>query len=134
LHVLGHDGDSLGVDGAEVGVFEESNEVCLGGLLESEDSGRLESEVTLELGCDFADESLERKLSDEELGALLESSDFSEGNGAGSESVGLFDSTDGGGSDLLGLLVGDVLAGSFATGVLSCGLLGACHFISVFSY
>ncbi len=38
LEVLGHDGDSLGVDGAEVGVFEESNHVGLRSLLESEDS------------------------------------------------------------------------------------------------
>jgi hypothetical protein len=33
LHVPGHDGDPLGVDGAEVGVLEESDEVCLGGVL-----------------------------------------------------------------------------------------------------
>jgi hypothetical protein len=38
LDVLWHDGDSLGVDGAEVGVFEETNEVGLGGFLEGEDS------------------------------------------------------------------------------------------------
>ena len=37
LDVLGHDGDSLGVDGAEVGVFEESDEVGLAGFLESHD-------------------------------------------------------------------------------------------------
>jgi len=29
LDVLGHDGDTLGVDGAQVGVFEESYEVGL---------------------------------------------------------------------------------------------------------
>ena len=39
LHVLGHDGDSLGVDGAQVGVFEEADQVGLGGFLESEDGG-----------------------------------------------------------------------------------------------
>ena len=98
LDILWHDGDSLGVDGAEVGVFEETNEVGLGGFLESEDGGGLESEVILELRGNLSDESLERKLSDEELSALLESSDFSEGNGAGSESVWLLDSTGGGSS------------------------------------
>ena len=81
------------MDGAEVGVLEESNEVSLSCFLEGKDGRRLESKVALELGCDFADESLEGKLSDEELGALLESSDFTEGNGAWSESVGLLDST-----------------------------------------
>ena len=128
LEVLWHDGDSLGVDGAEVGVFEESNEVGLGGFLEGEDGGALESEVVLELRGDLTDESLEGKLSDEELGALLESSDFTESNCAWSESVWLLDAADGGSLGLLGLLVSDVLSGGFATGVLSSGLLGSCHF------
>ena len=35
LDVLGHDGDPLGVDGAEVGVFEQSNQVGFAGLLQS---------------------------------------------------------------------------------------------------
>ena len=38
LEVLGHDGDTSGVDGGEVGVFEETDEVSLGGLLKGEDS------------------------------------------------------------------------------------------------
>ena len=127
LHVLGHDGDSLGVDGAEVGVLEETDHVGFGGLLEGEHGGGLESEVVLELRGNLSDESLEGELSDEELGALLESSDFSESNGSRSESVGLLDTT-GGGSLLLSLLVGDVLSGLLASGVLASGLLCAGHF------
>ena len=38
LDVLGHDGDTLGVDGAQVGVFEESYEVGFGSFLEGHDS------------------------------------------------------------------------------------------------
>jgi hypothetical protein len=34
LDVLGLDGDTLGVDGSEVGILEETNEVSLRGLLE----------------------------------------------------------------------------------------------------
>ena len=34
LNVLGHDGDALGMDGAQVGVLEESDEVCFRCLLE----------------------------------------------------------------------------------------------------
>ncbi len=114
------------MDGAEVGVFEETNEVGLGGFLECEHSGGLESQVVLEFAGNFSNESLERKFSDEEFSALLESSDFSESNCARSESVCLLDST---GLDgcLLGLFVCNVLSGSFATGVLSCGLLCSCH-------
>ena len=33
LDVLGHDGDTLGVDGAQVGVLEQRHEVGFGGLL-----------------------------------------------------------------------------------------------------
>ena len=34
LHVLWHDGDAFGVDGTQVGVFEETDEVGLRCLLE----------------------------------------------------------------------------------------------------
>ena len=37
------------MDGAEVGVLEEADEVGLGGLLEGEDGGGLEAEVGLEV-------------------------------------------------------------------------------------
>ena len=88
MHVLGHDGNSLGVEGAEVGVFEKSDHVSFSGFLEGEDGGALETEVVLEFGGDFTDESLEGELADEEFSRFLESSDFSEGNSSWSESVG----------------------------------------------
>ena len=71
LDVLGHDGDTLGVDGAQVGVLEEANKVGLGGLLKGEDGGSLEPQVGLEVLGDLADEALEGELPDEELGRLL---------------------------------------------------------------
>ena len=77
LEVLGHDGHSLGVDGAEVGVLEESDEVSFGSLLEGQNGGGLESQVLFELLGDFSDESLERKLSQQQVGGLLVFSDFS---------------------------------------------------------
>ena len=67
----GHDCHPLGVDGAEVGVLEEGDEVRLGGLLESDDGGSLESEIILEILGDLADKALEGQLADEELGGLL---------------------------------------------------------------
>ena len=127
LHVLGHDGDSLGVDGAEVGVFEKSDHVGFSGLLEGEDGGRLESKVSLEVVSDFSNESLERKLSDEEFSGFLESSDLSEGDGSWSESVGSLDSTGGWGLTF-GLLVSDVFSWLLSTGHFSSGMLGSCHF------
>ena len=62
MNVLGHDGDPLGVDGAEVGVLKETHEVGLTGLLESHHSGALKAEVGLEILSDLSDETLERQL------------------------------------------------------------------------
>jgi hypothetical protein len=49
LDVLGLDGDTLGVDGAQVGVLEERDEVRLDGLLKSTDGGGLEAKIALEV-------------------------------------------------------------------------------------
>jgi hypothetical protein len=49
LDVLGLDGDALGVDGAQVGVLEEGDEVRLDRLLEGADGRRLEAEIRLEV-------------------------------------------------------------------------------------
>ena len=62
LDVLGHDGNPLGVDGAEFGVLEESHKVSLAGLLQSHHSRALEAQVGLEILGDLSDETLERQL------------------------------------------------------------------------
>ena len=129
LHVLGHDGDTLGMDGAEVGVLEEADHVSLRGLLEGKDGRGLETELVSVLRSDLTDESLEGEFSNEKLGALLESSDFSESDGSWSESVWLLDST--GGWVLFGSLVGDVLSWVLGSGALAGSLLGAGHFSSL---
>ena len=45
LHVLWHDGDTLRVDRAQVGILEEGDEVRLRCLLQREDGVRLEADV-----------------------------------------------------------------------------------------
>ena len=65
------DGDTFGVDGSQVGVLEQADEVRLGSLLERANGGRLEPQVGLEVLGDFTHEALEGKLADEELGRLL---------------------------------------------------------------
>ena len=128
LHVTGHDGDSLGVDGAEVGVLEEANHVSLRGLLEGKDGRGLETELVSVVRGDLTDESLERKFPDEQLGALLEASDLTESDGARSESVRSLDAAGGGLGLFGGSLVSDVLSWVLGAGVLAGGLLGAGHF------
>ena len=126
LDVLGHDGDTLGVDGAQVGVLEQTDQVGLAGLLESHDGGALEPQVGLEVLGDLPDQTLEGQLADEKLGGLLVSPDLSQGHGSGPVPVGLLDSA-GGGSRLPSGLGGQLLAGRFASGGFTGGLLGSCH-------
>jgi hypothetical protein len=126
LDVLWHDRDSLGVDGAQVGVLKKPDEVSLRSFLKSHDGGRLESEVSLEVLGDFSDESLEGQLSDEKLGGFLVTSDLSESNGSRSVSVGLLDSSSCW-SRFSSSLGGKLLSRSFASGGLAGGLLGSSH-------
>ena len=67
LDVLGHDGDSLGVDGAEVGVLKQPDQVGLAGLLQGHHGRALEPQVGLEVLGDLTDQPLEGELPDEQL-------------------------------------------------------------------
>ncbi|EJK66750.1 hypothetical protein THAOC_12298, partial [Thalassiosira oceanica] len=118
--------NTLGVDGAEVGILEEANEVGLGGLLEGEDGRSLEAEVALEVLGDLADEALERELADEEVGGLLVTADLTKGDGSGSVTVGLLDSS-GRRGGLASGLGGELLAGGLSSGGLAGGLLCSGH-------
>eukprot|EP00962_Isochrysis_galbana_P034821 scaffold11852_cov106-Isochrysis_galbana.AAC.2 len=95
LDVLGHDGDALGVDGAQVGVLEEAHK------------------------------ALERELADQELGRLLVPADLTERDGAWAVAVGLLDAACGRGRLAGGLggqlLPGRLAAGGLARGLLGAG-------------
>ncbi len=64
------------MDGAEVGILKERDEVSLDGLLQSTDGGGLESKVGLEVLGDLTDQALEGQLADEELRGLLVTTDL----------------------------------------------------------
>ena len=126
LNVLGHDGDTLGMDGTQVGVLKETNQVSLRGLLEGHDSRGLEAEVSLEVLGNFTDKALEGQLADEKLGGLLVTTDLTESNCAGTITMGLLDSS-GSRGRLAGSLGGELLPGGLASGGLASGLLGTGH-------
>jgi len=144
LDVLWHDGHTLGVDGAQVGVLKQTNQVSLAGLLKnifvndlkvgivcstdlkSANGSGLESEISFEILSDFSDETLEGELPDEELGGLLVPPDLPESHGTGPVPVGLLHSS-GGGSGLPGSLGGQLLPGSLSSSGLTSGLLGTGH-------
>ena len=133
LDVLGHDGHTLGVDGAQVGVLEESDQVSLAGLLQSHDSGALESQVGLEVLSDLTDQTLEGQFPDEELGALLVPPDLTESHGTGPVPVRLLNSS-GGRCALASGLGGQLLPWGLATSGLSSCLLCSCHLDSIVGY
>ena len=81
MNVLWLDGDTLGMDSSQVGVFKKTNKASLRSFLKSTDSRRLESQVSLEVLSDFTDKTLEWKLADQELGGLLVTTDFTKSNG-----------------------------------------------------
>ena len=126
LDVLGHDGDTLGVDGAQVGVLEESDQVSLAGLLECHHGGALESQVGLEVLGDLTDQTLEGEFPDEELGGLLVPPDLTESHCSGPVPVGFLDSP-GGWGGLASCLGGQLLAWGLASSGFAGGLLGSCH-------
>ena len=102
------------MDGAQVGIFEKSDQIGLRRFLQGHDGTALETKVGFEILGDFTDQTLEGKLSDQKLGRLLVASDFTKGNGSRSVSVRLLD-TSGGRGRLASSLGGQLLAGSFAS-------------------
>lgn len=126
LDVLGHDGDTLGVDGAQVGVFEQTDQVSFAGLLQCHHGGALETEIGLEVLSDLTDETLERELADQQLGTLLVTTDLTKSDGSGPVAMGLLD-TAGGRCALTRSLGGELLPRGFATGGFTSGLLSTGH-------
>jgi hypothetical protein len=126
LDVLGHNGDTLGMDGAQVGVLKETNKVSLRGLLESHDGRGLETEISLEVLGNFSDKALEGQLADEELSGLLVTTDLTESNGTRAVTVGLLDTSSGGGRLASGL-GSQLLPWGLATSGLASSLLGTGH-------
>jgi hypothetical protein len=127
LNVLRHDGNTLGVDSAKVGVLEEANEVGLGGFLKGKNGRSLETKVGLEILCDLTDKTLERELADEQVGRLLVTTDLTESDGSRTVTVRLLDSSSGWGRLTSGL-GGELFARSLSSGGLASGLLGTGHF------
>ena len=126
LDILLLDGNTLSVDGSQVGVLKEGNQVSLDGLLQGTDGRRLESQVGLEILCNFTHQSLEWQLSDQKLGGLLETSNLSKSNGTWFISVWLLDTTCGW-SRLSGSLGSELLSWGLTTSGLSCCLFGSSH-------
>ena len=128
VDILGLDGDTLGVDGSQVGIFEEGDQVSLGGLLKGTNGGGLETEIGLEILSNLTNKTLEGQLADQELSRLLVTTDLTKSDGTGAVAMGLLDSSSGWGR-LAGGLGGELLAGGLASSGLAGGLLSTSHLL-----
>ncbi|CAL8136754.1 unnamed protein product [Orchesella dallaii] len=128
LDIFGHDGDTLGVNCTQVGVLKKTNQVSFRGFLQSHNSRALETQVGLEILSDFSNKPLEGQLADEELSALLVTTDFSEGDGTRAITMGLLD-TSGGWGTLTSCLRRKLLTRSFSSRGFTGSLLGTSHFV-----
>jgi hypothetical protein len=126
LDVFGHDGDPLGVDGTQVGILKEANQISLAGFLKSSNSRALEPQVGLEILSYFTYQPLERQLTDEELSGLLVTTDFPEGYSTRLVTVRFLD-TSGGWGALTGSFGGQLLTRSFSSSGFTSCLLCTSH-------
>ena len=114
LNVLWHDGDALGVDGAQVGVFKETNQVSFASFLESHHSRALETQIGLKILSDFSHKTLEGQLADEQLGRFLVPTDFTKSDCTRPVTMRFLDSS-GGRRALTSCLCGELFSWSFST-------------------
>ena len=114
------------MDGAQVGILEESDKVSLAGLLESHNGGALEPQVGLEVLGNLPDQTLEGELADQKLGGLLVPPNFPKGDCTRPVSVGLLH-TSGRWSRLPSSLGGQLLPRRLSSGGFTSGLLSTCH-------
>ena len=126
LDILGHDGDSLGVDGTQVGVFKETNKVSLGGLLKGHDGRRLEAKVGLEILGNFTNQTLEGQLPDQQFGGFLVTTDLTKSYGTRPVTMGLLHASCSR-SGLASSLGGKLLSWGLPTSRFTSGLLCTCH-------
>ena len=114
------------MDSAQVGVFEETDEVSFASLLEGHNGRALEAEVSLEILCDFTNKTLEWQFADEKFSRFLVSTDLTESDCSWPVTMGFLDSS-GGRSRLPRSLGGKLLTRSLSSGRFTGCLLGTCH-------
>ena len=122
LDILWHDGHTLGVDRAQVGIFEKTNKVGFGGFLKREDRGALEPQVCLKILRNFTDQPLERKFADQKISRFLVSAYLAQRNSPRPVAFGFLDAAI---APLPCIFRRKLLAWGFATGGFTRGLLGA---------
>merc|ERR1719433_2202725 len=126
LNILWHDSNSLGVNGAQVSVFKETNQVRLTSFLEGTNSGALEPEISFEVLSNFSHKTLEGQLADQQLSRFLVTTNFMKSHSTGTITMGFLNSSSGRGR-FTGSLGGQLFSGSFSSGRFTSSLLCTGH-------
>lgn len=95
LYIFWHDRDTFGVNGAQIRVFEQADQVSFRRFLKGTYSGALKTQIGFEILRDFTNQTLERQFPDEQLRGLLISSDFSQSYSTGPVTMRLLDASSG---------------------------------------
>ena len=115
LDVLGHNGNTLGVNSTQVCILKQTNKVSFGGFLKGQHGRTLESKIGLEVLGDLTNKTLEGQFADEKVGGLLVTTDLTKSHSSWAVTVGLLD-TSGGRSRLASCLGGKLLTRSLSSG------------------
>merc|ERR1712001_46523 len=126
LNILWHDSNSLGVNGAQVSVFKETNQVSLTSFLEGTNSGALEPEISFEVLSNFSHKTLEGQLADQQLSRFLVTTNFTKSHSTRTITMGFLKSSSGRGR-FTGSLGGQLFPGSFSSGRFTSSLLCTGH-------
>ncbi|KAI9186803.1 hypothetical protein LWI28_021112 [Acer negundo] len=126
LNVLGHDSDSLSVNGTQISVFKQTHQIRLSCLLKSSHYAALEPHIGLKILSNLSHKSLEWKLPYQKLCALLVLSYLSQRHRSGFETVRLLHSS-GFRSRFPGSFGGQLLTWRFAYVGLPCRMLHVSH-------
>lgn len=93
LHVFRHNRNAFGVNGSQIGVFVERDQIRLGRLLQSAKSGGLEAQIVFGVLSNFANQALKRQLANQKFCSLLILSDLAQRHCSRSKTVRLLDSS-----------------------------------------
>ncbi|KAI5432213.1 hypothetical protein KIW84_036095 [Lathyrus oleraceus] len=115
------------MNGAKVSIFKQTNQISFSCFLKCRNGTALESEICFEILSDFSNQSLERELPDEKLGALLILPDLSQSNCSWTESVWLLHSS-GRRSRFPSGFGRELFPWGFASGGFASSLFGTSHF------
>jgi hypothetical protein len=128
LNVFGHDRDTLGVDGAQIGIFKEADQIGFGRFLQGQHGRALKAEIAFEILSNLTDQSLEGEFTDQQVSRLLVPTNLTQGDCARTVPVGFLDTTRGRGG-FARRLGGELLARSFPSGAFTGAVI--CLFILV---